>query len=232
MSGTSEGTIVGGVVGARAGGFNVGCTGQESPAGGAFLFSMSCIIKFEIVLHNSFVAVLFALLIAVCCAIKSRNIVVVSLDATRGVGSWLFNAVFSARRSSIFFVIFSISSYKAVRRSSVDTAGAAAIACRASRSPRTVESSTVNGSPFAESCWNCSYAYCIAAEVTEGDGSDALCNLGSAVVIAILTTFTDRVAFLKTLEQEVNPRSKYWALCKKSLMKKIERLVHVFTSYQ
>ena len=58
---------------------------------------MSCDINFEIVLDNSSVASLFALLIAVGCAIKSRNIVVVSSDAARGVAFWLFNAVISAR---------------------------------------------------------------------------------------------------------------------------------------
>ena len=46
--------------------------------------------------------------------------------------------------------------------------------------------------------------YCIAAGVTEAVGSDALCNLASAVVIAILTTFTDRVAFLQRLHITIN----------------------------
>ena len=135
MSGACVGTVVGGAAGARAGGFIVGCTGLGSPAARAFWFSVSCDIKFEIVLDNSSVAALFALLIAVCCAIKSRNIDVVSSGVARGVASWL-NAVISARRSSFCFVIFSISSDKAVRRSSVDTAGVAALACRASGSPR------------------------------------------------------------------------------------------------
>ena len=147
---------------------------------------------------------LCALLIAICCAIKSRNIVVVSSDAARGVGSWLFNAVFSARRSSIFFVIFSISSDKAVRRSSVDTSGAAAPACTASRSPRTLESSTVNCATFAESCCNCSDAHCIAEGVNEAVGGDVFCNLASAAVIAILTSFTDRVASLQALHITIN----------------------------
>ena len=35
-------------------------------------------------------------------------------------------------------------------------------------------------------------------------GSDAFCHLVSAVVIAILTSFTDRVAFLQTLHITVN----------------------------
>ena len=160
-------------------------------------------MMFEIVLDNSSVAALFALLIAVCCAIKSRNIDVVSSDAARGVASWL-NAVFSARRSSICFVIFSISSDKAVRRSFVDTAGAAALACGALRSPRTVASSMVNCATFAESCWICSDVCCVAARVGEAVGIGALFNLASAVVIAILTGFTARVAFLQALHVTIS----------------------------
>ena len=165
---------------------------------------MSCVIKFQIVLDNSSVADLFALLIAVFCAIKPRNIVVLSSDAARGLASWHLNAVISARISSFCFVIFCISSYKAVRRSSVGTAGAAARACRASSYPRIVERSTVNCATFAESCWNCSDVYCIAAGANEAVGSDALCNLASSVVTAILTTFTDRVAVLQTLQITIN----------------------------
>ena len=145
--------------------------------------------EFEIVLDKSSVAALFALLIAVCCDIKSRNIVVVSSDAARRVASWLFSAEFSARRFSFCFVIFSILSDRAVRRSSVDTAGAAALACRTSRSPRTVASSMVNCATFAESCWNC---------------SDVYCNSASAIAIAILTSLTDRVAFLLALHITIN----------------------------
>ena len=133
-------------------------------------------------------AALFALLIAVCCAIKSWNIDVVSSDAARGVASWL-SAVISARRSSFCFVIFSISSAKAVRRSSVDTAGAAALACGASRSPRTVASSMVNCATFAESCWICSDVFCVAAGVGGAVGRCALCNLASAAVIATVLAF-------------------------------------------
>ena len=242
VPGTCGGTVVGGAAGARAGGFIVRCTGLGSPVGRAFWFSMSCDIKFEIILDNSSVAALFAVLIAVYCAIKSRNIDVVSSDATRGVASW-FNAVISVRRSSFCFVIFSISSDKAVRRSFVDTPGAAALACRASCSPRTVESSMVNCATFAEkdefirkllenycfvlltnrappqisdnrpdmrhrafaeSCWNCSDVYCVAAGVAEAVGSGALCNLASAVVIAIFTAFTDRMAFLQALHVTIN----------------------------
>ena len=46
--------------------------------------------------------------------------------------------------------------------------------------------------------------YSIAVGVTEAVGSDALCNLVSAVLIAILTTFTDRVAFLQTMHITIN----------------------------
>ena len=46
--------------------------------------------------------------------------------------------------------------------------------------------------------------YCIAAGVTEGVGRDALCHLTSAVVTAILTTFTDRVDVLQTLHITIN----------------------------
>ena len=127
-----------------------------------------------------------------------------SSDAPRGVASWLFSAVFSAQRSSICFVIFSISSDRAVRRSSVDTAGAAALACRASHSPLTVASPMVNCTSFAESCWNCSDVYCVAAGVGEVGGGDVFCNLASAVVIAILTSFTDRVDFLQALHIIIN----------------------------
>ena len=165
---------------------------------------MSSVIKFEIVLDNSSVADVFAMLIAVCCAIESRNIAVVSSDDARGVASWLLNAVISARRSSFCVVIFSISSDKAVRRSSVDTAEAAALAYRASRSPRTVECSTFNCATFAESSWNYSDVFCIAAGVTEAVGGDAFCNLAPAVVIAILTSFTDSMAFLQTLHITIN----------------------------
>ena len=184
-------------VGAREGEFFDGCAGLGAPAGVAFWISRSCDMKLEIVLDNSSVVALFAVLIAVCSAIKSRNIDVVSSDAARGVASFL-NAVISARSSSFCLVIFSISSDKAVRRSSVDAAGAVALACGASRSPRTVASSMVNCATCAESCWICSDV-CVAAGVGEAVGSGALCNLASAAVIAILTTFTARVAFLQAL---------------------------------
>ena len=81
--------MVGGAAaaGAQEGGFIVGCAGLGAPAGRAFRFSKSCDMKFEIVLDNSSVVALYAVLIAVCCALKSRNIDVVSSDAAREVAS-------------------------------------------------------------------------------------------------------------------------------------------------
>ena len=78
------------------------------------------------------------------------------------VASWL-SAGISARKSSFCFVVFSISSDKVMRRSSIDTVGAAALACGASRSPQTEASSMVNCATFAESCSICSDFCCVAA---------------------------------------------------------------------
>ena len=167
----------------------VSCAGRLS-------FSMSLLRTLESNLFVSEVAAWFASLIAVCCAMNSRNSTSVSDVGCKVFQliccGWVFKTLFSYWRSLICCPIFSSSSFRALIWSSVsaECTGVGGVRDRA----------LLMSATLAESCWNSS--------TVQGAGGVRVSERGrectSAAVMTAFTSLTDLVIFPHVRQAIIN----------------------------